>query len=239
MCIRDSLYDAKSLIQAEKIEDKIWKNWTKHPKSEYLTSKLENGTYSMYHKQYQMALKLFTDIIKEDPKWAEGWNKRATLLFIMGNYEKSLNDIEKVLGNDNASLFEILTCAFLKYAENYKDNINIIEAGLFFQFDSTNVFKHNLMTLIGVIHTDHLQWLKNKTIDGIIYEDVFKQKIKVRLGLEEKQSINKLKINEVNSSKSNYNYDVKDRIAILFAKGPILYGEGTESIIAQEVFVET
>ena len=93
----DDLYDAKSLTQAEKIEDKIWKNWTKHPKSEYLTSKLENGTYSMYHQQYQMALKLFTDIIKEDPKWAEGWNKRATLLFIMGNYEKSLDDIEKVL----------------------------------------------------------------------------------------------------------------------------------------------
>ncbi len=85
-----------------------------------------------------------------------------------------LNHIEKVLGNDNASLFEILTCAFLKYAEKYKDNINIIEAGLFFQFDSTNVFKHNLMTLIGVIHTDHLQWLKNKTIDGIIYEKTSK-----------------------------------------------------------------
>tara|TARA_B100001121_G_scaffold216288_1_gene189763 strand:+ start:916 stop:2184 length:1269 start_codon:yes stop_codon:yes gene_type:complete len=85
-----------------------------------------------------------------------------------------LKDIEKILGNDNASLFEILTCAFLKYAEKYKDNINIIEAGLFFQFDSTNVFKHNLMTLIGVIHTDHLQWLENKTIDGIIHEKVSK-----------------------------------------------------------------
>ena len=85
-----------------------------------------------------------------------------------------LNDVEKVLGNDNASLFEILTCAFLKYAEKYKDNINIIEAGLFFQFDSTNVFKKNLMTIIGVIHTDHLQWLKNKTIDGIIFEKTSK-----------------------------------------------------------------
>ena len=80
-----------------------------------------------------------------------------------------LNDIEKVLGEDNASLFEILTCAFLKYAENYKDNINIIEAGLFFQFDSTNVFKNNILTLLGLIHTDHTQWLTNKTIDGIIH----------------------------------------------------------------------
>ena len=69
--------------------------------------------------------------------------------------------------------FEILTCAFLKHAENFKDNINIVEAGLFFQFDSTNV-KNNLMTLIGVIHTDHLQWLKNKTIDGIIHEKTSK-----------------------------------------------------------------
>ena len=85
-----------------------------------------------------------------------------------------LIDVEKVLGDDNASLFEILTCAYLKYAENFKDNVNIIEAGLFFQFDSTNVFKNNLMTLIGVIHTDHLQWLKNKTIDGIIHEKTSK-----------------------------------------------------------------
>ena len=87
---------------------------------------------------------------------------------------KLLNDIENVLGKDNASIFEILTCAFLKHAENFKDNINIVEAGLFFQFDSTNVFKNNLMTLIGVIHTDHLQWLKNKTIDGIIHEKTSK-----------------------------------------------------------------
>ena len=85
-----------------------------------------------------------------------------------------LKDVEKVLGTDNASLFEILTCAYFKYAENFRNNLNIIEAGLFFQFDSTNVFKNNLMTLVGMIHTDHLQWLKNKTIDGIIHEKISK-----------------------------------------------------------------
>ena len=81
-----------------------------------------------------------------------------------------LTDVEKILGDDNATLFEILTCAFLKLAENFKDNVNIIEAGLFHQFDSTNVFKDNLMTLIGVIHNDHFQWLENKSIEGVIYE---------------------------------------------------------------------
>ena len=66
-----------------------------------------------------------------------------------------LTDVEKTLGDDNATLFEILTCAFLKLAENFKDNVNIIEAGLFHQFDSTNVFKENLMKLMGVIHFIH------------------------------------------------------------------------------------
>ncbi len=85
-----------------------------------------------------------------------------------------LTDVEKTLGDDNATLFEILTCAFLKHAESFKDNINIVEAGLFHQFDSTNVFKENLMTLIGVIHNDHFQWLENKSIDGVIHEKTAK-----------------------------------------------------------------
>ncbi|MBD1157738.1 bifunctional folylpolyglutamate synthase/dihydrofolate synthase [Pelagibacterales bacterium SAG-MED17] len=83
---------------------------------------------------------------------------------------KLLTDVEKTLGDDNATLFEILTCSFIKHAESFKDNINIIEAGLFHQFDSTNVFTENLITLIGVIHNDHFQWLKNKSIEGVIYE---------------------------------------------------------------------
>ena len=90
------------------------------------------------------------------------------------NLMELLSDVEKILGNDEATLFEILTCAYLKYAESYKNNINIIEAGLFHQFDSTNVFKENLLTLIGYINLDHIVWLKNKTIDGIIHEKTTK-----------------------------------------------------------------
>ena len=85
-----------------------------------------------------------------------------------------LISVEKILGNDNATLFEIFTCAFIKYAENFKKNINIIEAGLFHQFDSTNVFKKNTLTLLGVIHSDHYLWLENKSIEGVIHEKTTK-----------------------------------------------------------------
>ena len=59
------LLNAKNLQQAEKLEDQIWNKWTRHPNNDYLTNKLENGTYSMYHQQYRMALKLFTDVIND------------------------------------------------------------------------------------------------------------------------------------------------------------------------------
>ena len=85
-----------------------------------------------------------------------------------------LEEIEKINGSDNLTLFEALTCAFLKYCEQYKDNISILEAGLFHQFDATNVFKNNLCSIITSIHMDHLSWLKNKTIEGIIHEKTTK-----------------------------------------------------------------
>ncbi len=81
-----------------------------------------------------------------------------------------LEDIEKTLGDDQATLFEILTCAYLKYSEEFKENVTLIEAGLFHQFDSTNVFKKNIASIIGSIGLDHLHWIKNKTIEGIIHE---------------------------------------------------------------------
>ena len=85
-----------------------------------------------------------------------------------------LEEIEKTLGDGAATLFEILTCAYIKYCEKFKDNITLIEAGLFHQFDSTNVFKKNLASIIGSIGLDHLQWIENKTIEGVIHEKTVK-----------------------------------------------------------------
>ena len=85
-----------------------------------------------------------------------------------------LNEVEKANGSAQITMFESLTCAYLKYCEQYNDNISIIETGLFHQFDATNVFKKNLCSIISSINIDHLQWIKNKTIEGIIHEKTVK-----------------------------------------------------------------
>ncbi len=81
--------------------------------------------------------------------------------------------------------------------------------------------------------------VSSKLIDGLAYEDVFDEKIKIRLGLDIDEKLKKVSINSVNITKESYDASIKDRIAVVFAKGPILYGEGSESIIAQGIFVKT
>jgi tetratricopeptide (TPR) repeat protein len=43
------------------------------------------------------AIAVFTRIIQRDPSFAEGWNKRATVYFLMGAYQKSLADCDEVM----------------------------------------------------------------------------------------------------------------------------------------------
>ena len=51
----------------------------------------------MNSQEYQKAEDIFTTVIALDPKWAEAWNKRATVLYLMGKYQKSQEDIDEVL----------------------------------------------------------------------------------------------------------------------------------------------
>ena len=66
---------------AFKTEQKIWKIWSTHPTDKNLTLIMQKGS----------------NLIDLDPNWAEAWNKRATVFYLVGEYQKSQNDIDKVL----------------------------------------------------------------------------------------------------------------------------------------------
>ena len=51
----------------------------------------------MNENKLEEAYDIFTKVIDKDPNWAEAWNKRATVLYLMGEYELSQSDINKVL----------------------------------------------------------------------------------------------------------------------------------------------
>ena len=82
---------------AKKIESEIWILWSTHPSEKSLTALLADGSSYMSQNKLETAYEIFTKTINLDPKWAEAWNKRATVLYLMGKYELSQADIDKVL----------------------------------------------------------------------------------------------------------------------------------------------
>ena len=78
-------------------EQKIWKIWSTHPTDEKLTQELLKGSNLMQGDTISESIKIFSKLIESDPNWAEAWNKRATALYLIGDYEGSQKDIDKVL----------------------------------------------------------------------------------------------------------------------------------------------
>jgi len=91
--------------KAIEIENKIWKIWSIHPSNDRrgyrLTELLAQGSFLMAKKELNKAYEIFSLIISVDPSWPEAWNNRATVLYLMGRYQDSLNDINEVLKRES------------------------------------------------------------------------------------------------------------------------------------------
>ena len=74
----------------------IWNIWYEvdDPK---VIEYFEKGIQAMNLRNYPLAIRFFNNLIEEDPNFAEGWNKRATVHFMMGNFDQSMQDIIKTL----------------------------------------------------------------------------------------------------------------------------------------------
>ena len=74
----------------------IWNIWYEvdDPK---VIEYFERGIQAMNLRNYPLAIRFFNNLIDEDPNFAEGWNKRATVHFMMGNFDQSMQDIIKTL----------------------------------------------------------------------------------------------------------------------------------------------
>ena len=95
----DKLFlDLKNIpSKSANIEQKIWRLWSTHPSDEKLTLLLDEGSRLVQDQKFYKAISIFTDAIELDPTWAEAWNKRATVFYMVGEFQKSQNDIDKVL----------------------------------------------------------------------------------------------------------------------------------------------
>ncbi len=88
------------------------------------------------------------------------------------NLVKLFVEIEEINAGEPITYFEILTAAYFHHAKNFSNNINLIESGLFYRFDATNIVKENLASVVTAIGLDHLDWLpkSERTVEKIVFE---------------------------------------------------------------------
>jgi tetratricopeptide (TPR) repeat protein len=91
-----ALAAARSEPEARRIEDRIWKFWLTAPDAK-AQSLMDETKKEMAQFNYVGALADLDELIRRAPDYAEGWNQRAIVLFLTGQFEQSLDAIEQVL----------------------------------------------------------------------------------------------------------------------------------------------
>ena len=100
-----TMADVGALVRALRDDDRetrvtaelsIWRIWARS--GDAAVDRLyEAGVHQMEEGDLRQAIETFTRIIERKPEFAEAWNKRATLYFMLGDLRKSLADCDQVM----------------------------------------------------------------------------------------------------------------------------------------------
>ncbi|MBI2218704.1 MAG: tetratricopeptide repeat protein [Candidatus Rokubacteria bacterium] len=91
----DALRDPDDAVRAG-AERSLWQIWSRSGDAE-VDRLLAIGIEQMQANDGDAAVATFTRVIERRPDFAEGWNKRATVYYLLGEYEKSLADCDEVM----------------------------------------------------------------------------------------------------------------------------------------------
>ncbi len=81
---------------AADIEGRIWAIWIHRGVAE-VDRDMAHGIIAMQQGDLEAALSRFDDVVERAPDFAEGWNKRATVYYLMGDFDASVADIKRTL----------------------------------------------------------------------------------------------------------------------------------------------
>jgi len=83
-------------VELSAAHEKIWQIWI-HNDDAALDSMMQQGIALMGQHRLGEALHLFDNLIDIAPDYAEAWNKRATVHYLLGNLADSVADVQVTL----------------------------------------------------------------------------------------------------------------------------------------------
>jgi tetratricopeptide (TPR) repeat protein len=81
---------------ADRLASRIWKEWNSSGSS-VTDLMMKWSQEAMEKKKFDVALDFLDQVVTLSPRYAEGWNRRATVHFMMHNFAKSMADIDRTL----------------------------------------------------------------------------------------------------------------------------------------------
>jgi len=91
-----ALLETQDLVAGARVTREIWSIWREIDDGEANTL-MAKGILDMARERYAQALTAFDKVVELAPGFAEGWNKRATLFYLMGDFASSADDVKQTL----------------------------------------------------------------------------------------------------------------------------------------------
>lgn len=117
----EQLRTAPDPATAQSITDQIWIYWTT-PADPLLAARMQDVLALRIKADFPAVIALLNDILADHPDYAEAWNQRATIYYLLRNFEQSMADIEKVLELEPRH-FGALVGRAMMYKEQGKDDL--------------------------------------------------------------------------------------------------------------------
>ena len=121
----DKLALTQTSNEALSIRKQIWLLWLDGYKDQKNKQKIDFALELFNSGDLEKADRAFSEIIKLEPGYVEGWNKRATLKFLLGDFNRSLLDIQEVLKRQPRHFGAISGSGLIHmHNKNFKDAYN-------------------------------------------------------------------------------------------------------------------
>jgi tetratricopeptide (TPR) repeat protein len=117
----EQLRSAPDPQTAQLITNQIWIYWTT-PADPVLAARMRDVLALRMNADFPAVIALLDEIIAEHPTYAEAWNQRATIYFLLRDFEQSMADIEKVLELEPRH-FGALAGRAVMYKEQGRDDL--------------------------------------------------------------------------------------------------------------------